>query len=603
MKRFCVCLLVLLLCAGLCLPVLAAPQNAMLHTATDAAKNAVGKDTPGAAVVVFESGERTLFEGYGYADITARTLVTAQTSFELGELSAIFVALAVQKLVQEGRAELDRDVAYYLPDDFVKELDLAHVITLRDLLTGGAGFAARQTDLRYAKEGLCFERLRDALLASVPAQIHSPALYHTPHAFEIALAAFVVECIAAQPYDDFVKEQILVPLGMENTLLNPRATAPIDTPAAGHTVASEGVFATAEKKGRTYGALWPADGAISNLADLSLLLEFLLNDHVGASVLSPTSKDAVCALVAKNGIFQVGAAGLTVSGTARALRGATPYFSAAIAFDRASGKGGVVLCNAANSALLSLPEALCGCTRGASVTPDTKRYDMEIFEGEYLPVSRERESLIGRDVKNLHVTLADDGTLLLDGQRLVQIAPGIFADAEKGNGLALVQFMLTIEGEVGEIYTADGVCYRPAGFFERDAVQGALFALLIVGALYFLAAGVLALLDAVLSRMRGERHPRAWRFTVPWMLAAVHGILTLVQIWGASTFGAAAVTSFFTATTTLALLATIGASALFVYALFTAFTARGMTARVVRAGVIYVAFLLLNAYFGIIIFS
>ncbi len=593
MKRFCVLLLALLLCAGLCLPVFAVPQNGMIHTATDTAKNAVGKDTPGAAVAVFEGGVRTLFEGYGYADITARTLVTAQTSFELGKLSSLFVALAAQKLVEEGKAELDRDIAYYLPADFTKELSLSHVITLRDLLTGGAGFAARLTDLRYERATLCFDTLGEALLAAVPAQINPPALYHTWSAFEIGLAAFVVECIAGQPYADFVTEQFLVPLGMEHTLLDPRAEDSIESPATGHICTEEGIFATATHRGRTYAAIWPADGAISNLADLSLLLEFLLNDTVGADVLSPASRDAVCAITAKNGVFEVGAAGLAASGTARGLRGATPYFSASLCFDRASGKGAVVLCNVADSALLALPDTLCDLTRGASVPTDGKLYDAEIFKGEYLPVFATRGSLIGRGERNLHVALDGEGALRLNGERLVQIAPGVFAN---GDGLAVAHFVLTIEGEVSELYTADGTCYRPAGFFEWDGVQTALFVLLLIGAFYFLAAGIIALIDAFLSRTRDEKRPRAWRFTIPWALAAVHALLTLLQA-----FAAVTVTSFYTATSIVALLCTIGAAMGFVYALVTAFTKRGMAARVARTGILYVLFLLLSAYFGVIL--
>lgn len=602
MKRFFVFLLALLLCAGLCLPIFAVPQNAMIHTATDAARNAVGKDTPGAAVAVFEGGTRTLFEGYGYADITARTLVTAQTSFEMGELSSLFVALAVQKLVEQGKVELDRDVAYYLPADFTKKLSLSHVITLRDLLTGGAGFAARKTDLRYGRDSLCFDTLADALLAEVPAQINSPAIYRVWNAFEIGLAALVVECVSGKPYEDFVGDEILLPLGMEHTILNPRAHSAIEMPAVGHSVTGEGVFATAEHGGRTFAALYPADGAISNLADLSLLLEFLLKDSVGASVLSPASRDAVCALSTKNGVFEVGAAGFLADGTARAARGATPHFSASFCLDRASGKGAVVLCNTTDSALLSLPEALCGFVRGARGLRDSKRWDAEILAGEYLPVSDERGNLAGREARNLHVSVDADGVMHFGDRRLVQVAPGLFAAADNPEGPVLVQFMLTVEGEVGEVYTADGICYRPASFFERDGTQTVLLLLLLIGSFYFLAAGALALADALLSRMRGERRPRAWRFTLPWMLAALHALFTLLQIWVGTVFANSAVTSFFTATTTMALLATVGACAGFVYALFTAFTARGMASRVVRSGGIYVLFLILSAYFGVIVF-
>ena len=110
------------------------PQHTGIARVTSAVQACVGTDTPGAAVVLFENGTRILYEGYGYADVSARTLVTAQSSFELGEISSLFVALAVQKLADAGALELDRDVAYYLPADFMEKLGLAHRLTLNDLL-------------------------------------------------------------------------------------------------------------------------------------------------------------------------------------------------------------------------------------------------------------------------------------------------------------------------------------------------------------------------------------------------------------------------------------------------------------------------------------
>jgi len=98
MKRFlCVCLTLCLLMV-FCLPLSAVkPQHAGIDGFTQAVHACVGTDTPGAAAVLFENGNRILYEGYGYANIDARSLVTAETSFELGELSSLFVLLAVHK--------------------------------------------------------------------------------------------------------------------------------------------------------------------------------------------------------------------------------------------------------------------------------------------------------------------------------------------------------------------------------------------------------------------------------------------------------------------------------------------------------------------------
>ena len=83
MKRLFCAILALLLMGALCLPLLAAePQHTGIARVTQAVHESVGTDTPGAAVVLFENGNRILYEGYGYSDIAARTLVTAETRFE-----------------------------------------------------------------------------------------------------------------------------------------------------------------------------------------------------------------------------------------------------------------------------------------------------------------------------------------------------------------------------------------------------------------------------------------------------------------------------------------------------------------------------------------
>ena len=284
MKRLFCAVLALLLMGAMCLPLMAAePQHAGIARVTQSVHASVGADTPGAAVVLFENGDRILYEGYGYSDITARTLVTAETRFELGELSALFVALSAQKLVQEGKLELDRDVAYYLPGDFMKKLKLTHEITLQDLLAGRAGFADRYFDLRYENPSLVFEGLEEALLADVPAQVEVPGASYRFSRFGLTLAAFVVECVAQTDYATFVSEQILQPLGLTHTVLAPH-TQEAQTMAAGHVNKGNGSFATAKDAGRTYSALWPADGAISSAADLSLLISSLLSGSAGAGI-------------------------------------------------------------------------------------------------------------------------------------------------------------------------------------------------------------------------------------------------------------------------------------------------------------------------------
>ena len=417
MRRFFCIVVAFFLITALLVPVAAAqPQHTGIARVTQAVQSSVGVDTPGAAVVLLENGTRLLYEGYGYADITARTLVTAESLFELGELSSLFVALAVQRLVDAQALELDRDIAYYLPADFSKKLDLAHPITLNDLLSGHASFADRYFDLRYESPSLVFDTLEEALLADVPAQTDAVGTFYAYSRFGITLAAFVVECVSGMDYATYVEEQILHPLGMTHTVLAPHREQ-AEKMASGHAAKGEGSFAVAAESGRTYSALWPADGALSNVADLSLLLQELLKGGAGAQILLPAFE---------NGVFQTGMAGLGVSGAVRAITAHTPHFSASLCLDFGSARAALVLCDNNSSALLSASYKFCGFLEGmAGLDTDSMLPDPAQYEGEYILRTKENGVLSARTVKNMRVSMDSAGMLFFGDRRLVQIAPGM----------------------------------------------------------------------------------------------------------------------------------------------------------------------------------
>ncbi len=597
-KRGMTLLLCLLLFVASVLPLAAAtPQNSAVSQALAAVKGSVGADTPGAALLLFENGERVMYEGYGYADIGARTLVTAQTCFEIGSISSLFVSLAAAKLCEEGKLDFERDVAYYLPADFHKKLGLSYNITLNNLLSGRAGFADRLFDLRYDSASLRFDTLEEALLADLPEQISVPHTYTAYSPFSVALAAFVVESVAKMPFDAYVQEVLLHPLGMYDTVLNPTDSSAEEL-AVGHLNVKQGEFAVAAKGGHTYSALYPADGAISNIADLSALLSFLLNDNVGAGVLSPAYRAMALDTVFSNGIFSTGMVGMSASENARGMITSVPYFSASLAFDRVNGKAVLVLANVANCALLQLPASLCGLSRGVSVTPSAQLPALATFVGEYLPQTLADNRLATRHVEATRVTQEGD-RLRVGDQLLVQIAPGIFAKVDGEKNMAVLQFVLSVEGEVLFLVTKDGDVLRTASFFESNGFRTFLFVLLIVGIVYFLLGAVLYVADAVRDRHRGEEEPRPWSLVLPWIFAALLSIGALAQII-LSALGGHIFASLFAAGATVSILCAIVAGALFLFGLFSAPSVRGKRGRVWQSVIVYAIFLIVCGYWSVI---
>jgi CubicO group peptidase (beta-lactamase class C family) len=71
---------------------------------------------PGMAAVIADRDGIVWTAGIGLADVAARTPATPDTLFRVASISKTFVALAVLKLVEEGRLDLDAPVKSLVPD-------------------------------------------------------------------------------------------------------------------------------------------------------------------------------------------------------------------------------------------------------------------------------------------------------------------------------------------------------------------------------------------------------------------------------------------------------------------------------------------------------
>ena len=98
---------------------------------------------PGMALAVTEQGRLVLARGYGYADVSAREQVTPTSLFRIASISKPITAVAIWKLVEEGRLKLDDNVFDILPQDVEQISDFderQRDITIRHLLQHRGGW-------------------------------------------------------------------------------------------------------------------------------------------------------------------------------------------------------------------------------------------------------------------------------------------------------------------------------------------------------------------------------------------------------------------------------------------------------------------------------
>ena len=167
---------------------------------------------PGLSLVIARDGKPVLAKGYGLADMAANSAVTPGTVFPIGSVTKQFTASAIMMLVQEGLIKLDDPITQYFPTAPAAWTD----ITVRRLLNHTSGlprdFPVEILEKIAAQRGGTPDQVVQ-LAGTVPlanptgsAELYSNLGYH--------LLGLLVEKTSGLYFADFLRQRVLVPLGM-----------------------------------------------------------------------------------------------------------------------------------------------------------------------------------------------------------------------------------------------------------------------------------------------------------------------------------------------------------------------------------------------------
>lgn len=220
----------------------------------------------GAAVSVVKDGELFFTKGYGYADLENGTPVDPeQTGFLIGSVTKLFTWTAVMQLVEQGKLDLDADVNSYL--DFRIPDTYPQPITLKHLLTHTPGFEDSFFEvLAIDSDHLVPEG--EWMASHIPARVRPAGEAAAYSNYGTALAGYIVARVSGQPYDEYIQEHIMAPLGMVHS------TAQMPLPPALRAQATRGytyLDGTLQPFGDYLGqeAMQPAGGILASATDMA----------------------------------------------------------------------------------------------------------------------------------------------------------------------------------------------------------------------------------------------------------------------------------------------------------------------------------------------
>ena len=189
----------------------------------------------GVSALIFEKNKEVYYNAFGLADREANTAMDRNTLVRIYSMTKPVTGVALMKLYDQGAFQLDDPLSKYAPEfanmNVLTGVDAKgklifepakRAITIRDITRHTAGFATNQDSLLVPLMKETDAMNKENTLEQMAKKLGSlPLAFHPGEQWAygpcVDVQAFLVERISGKPFDQFMKENILDPLGMTNT--------------------------------------------------------------------------------------------------------------------------------------------------------------------------------------------------------------------------------------------------------------------------------------------------------------------------------------------------------------------------------------------------
>ena len=254
-------------------------------TVQEQLEEGIGHGFDGMIVYVDQAGKPPAFYAAGWHDRKNKIPAYPQALFKIASITKLYLAVATTKLVKAGRLSLDKTLAEYFPE-LAGRIEYSDEITLRMMVQHRSGIPNfvdhpdywikppknRQETLDYALD--------------LPADF-KPGKHYEYSNTNYMLIEDLIDKTLGYPHQQFIREEILNPLGLKNTF-GSLSEVNIDNVMSGYYVGVEKDFkyedtglmlATAEDVGIFLRAL--NDGSVFNEGEQEIYSSIYEYEHTG----------------------------------------------------------------------------------------------------------------------------------------------------------------------------------------------------------------------------------------------------------------------------------------------------------------------------------
>jgi CubicO group peptidase (beta-lactamase class C family) len=238
----------------------------------------------GIVVYVDEAGKAPQYYSAGWKDRENKIPADPKALFKIASISKLYTALAVSKLVNEGRLSLDKPLADFYPE-LVGRIENIEKITLGMMVQHRSGIPNFTNNPTY------WEDEQENGKRALEFALDLPASFEPNQGYEYSntnylLLREIMDKVLGYDHHQFIKAEILAPLGLKNTFfaLN---EVDINDVMSGYYVGIEedlksnenGMLATAEDVGIFLRAL--NDGSVFKAGEQEIYSSIYVYAHTG----------------------------------------------------------------------------------------------------------------------------------------------------------------------------------------------------------------------------------------------------------------------------------------------------------------------------------
>lgn len=189
----------------------------------------------GCSIAVAIDGRIVFAQGFGHADFDRRVPADANTIYDIASVGKHFTSAAIMRLVDQGKLSLETPVRSILP-----ELP-AHFpnATIEQLLRHTSGFVGAELDELNPPADMMRKRYGVELLTDTEL-VNGSAMFEPGETWVYCnpgylVLGIVVERVSGKRYDEFVREELLLPNGLDEMTVCERALPPRMSDGMRHT--------------------------------------------------------------------------------------------------------------------------------------------------------------------------------------------------------------------------------------------------------------------------------------------------------------------------------------------------------------------------------